>query len=359
MSINPNFMIKVSAMNTEHKTAVWVLTRGGLIISEKLKQKKEGCVFFVSERFEAEICDVSFLSLRKCVAENFHRYSGHVFIMATGIVIRMIADHLKDKTIDPAVVSLDDTGAHVISLLSGHLGGANELALEIADLIGAEPVLSTATDMNRVPSIDMIAKERNLTIENPEMIKTVNMAFLEGEKVSLYDPCNLLSGVPGDVFKEGKASNCQVMVDDHIYSGSHNMLLLRPPTLSVGIGCNRGTPMLEIMDLIKDVFIYNGLSLKSIKHIATIDIKKDEDGILETGKNLGVHVVYFKNSELDVVEQVKNSSQIVKKHTGAKSVCEAAAILASVRGELIVEKQKTKNVTLAVARRKNPSMSSE
>lgn len=180
-------------MNIENKTAVWVLTRGGLTLSKKLKQKKIEAVFFVSDRFENEICDVPFSSLRECVGKNFSRYPRHLFIMATGIVIRVIADLISHKTVDPAVVSMDDTGRYVISLLSGHLGGANRLAREIAGLTGAEPVLSTATDVNQVPAIDMIAQEKGLKIENPEMIKKINMAFLEKEKVCFHDPFGLFS----------------------------------------------------------------------------------------------------------------------------------------------------------------------
>ncbi|WP_457553756.1 cobalt-precorrin 5A hydrolase [Desulfobacula sp.] len=346
-------------MNTENKTAVWVLTRGGLKLSQKLKQAENEYVFFISDRFDDGTCDVSFKSLRECVGENFNRYPSHLFIMATGIVIRVIADHIKHKTIDPAVVSMDDTGRYVISLLSGHLGGANQLAHKIADLTGADAVLSTATDVNQVPSIDMIAKKKGLRIENPEMIKKINMAFLEKEKIGLYDPFSFFSDfLEGrTIFFSSNTKECgyHVIVDDGIHYDDE-CLRLRPLTLCVGIGCNRGTPECEIMDLLKEMFLQNKLSLLSIRCIATIDIKKDENGILEASKSLNVPVVFFENQELDAVKDVKNISQIVKKYTGAKSVCEAAAILAAANGELIVEKQKTKNVTLAVARITDPSI---
>ncbi|MDY0374562.1 MAG: cobalt-precorrin 5A hydrolase [Desulfobacterium sp.] len=352
-------------MNIENKTAVWVLTRGGLTLSKKLKQKKIEAVFFVSDRFENEICDVPFSSLRECVGKNFSRYPRHLFIMATGIVIRVIADLISHKTVDPAVVSMDDTGRYVISLLSGHLGGANRLAREIAGLTGAEPVLSTATDVNQVPAIDMIAQEKGLKIENPEMIKKINMAFLEKEKVCFHDPFGLFSdlsdsldlfgNLPDCFIDEAGECNYRVVIDDVTCEDDH-CLRLRPSTLCVGIGCNRGTPESEIMDLLKDVFKQNALSMLSIRHIATIDIKKDEQGILKLSESLNVPVVFFENRELNTVKNVKNISQIVEKHTGAKSVCEAAAILAASNGELIVEKQKTKNVTLAVARITEPSI---
>ncbi|RLB94209.1 MAG: cobalamin biosynthesis protein CbiG, partial [Deltaproteobacteria bacterium] len=335
-------MINPSVMNIENKTAVWVLTRGGLTLSKKLKQKKTGFVFFVSDRFENEICDVPFSSLLKCVGKNFSRYPRHLFIMATGIVIRVIADHIRHKTVDPAVVSMDDTGQNVISLLSGHLGGANQLAMEIGDLTGADPVLSTATDVNQVPAIDMIAREKGLKIENPEMIKKINMAFLEKEKIWFHDPFGLFADLSDSLDSFGNLPDCfisetsecdyRVIIDDVICKDDQ-CLKLRPSSLCVGIGCNRGTPESEIMDLLKDVFKQNALSVLSIRHIATIDIKKDEEGILKVSKSLNVPFVFFENRELNTVKNVKNISQIVKKHTGAKSVCEAAAILAASNGE--------------------------
>ena len=119
-----------------------------------------------------------FGSLTEMVAASFRRYEGHVFIMATGIVVRTVAGLLVHKTEDPAVVVVDDRGMFAISLLSGHLGGANRLAGEVAAAIGAQPVITTATDMNAVPAIDVLALELGLRIENPNAIKTVNMALL-------------------------------------------------------------------------------------------------------------------------------------------------------------------------------------
>jgi cobalt-precorrin 5A hydrolase len=296
------------------------------------------------------------------VDENFNRYPRHLFIMATGIVIRMIAGHIRHKTVDPAVVSMDDAGQYVISLLSGHLGGANQLALEIADLTGAKAVISTATDANQVPAIDMLAQEKGLRIENPQMIKRINMAFLDKEKIWCHDPFRLLPDLSHDagrvLDKENRRCDYGVVIDDcinddPIHDDDH-CLKLRPASLCVGIGCNRGPRASEILGLLTDVFSQSSLSLLSVRNIATIDIKRDEQGILRAAASLEVPIVFFENQELDAVKNVKNTSQLVKKHTGAKSVCEAAAILAAANGKLIVEKQKTKNVTLAVARITDP-----
>jgi cobalt-precorrin 5A hydrolase len=125
--------------------------------------------------------------------KKIRQYTGHIFIMSTGIVVRVIAPLIRHKTEDPAVVVVDDRGMHAISLLSGHLGGANELAQKIAGIIGAKPVITTATDVNLVPAIDVLAKEKSLFIENPEAIKTVNMALLRGDKIHVHDPFSFLA----------------------------------------------------------------------------------------------------------------------------------------------------------------------
>lgn len=349
-------------MNTENKTAVWVITRGGLKIAETLTKEKNHFVFFVSKTVDNHTGDVVFDSLKSSVKENFSRFRGHLFIMATGIVIRITSRLIKDKTVDPAVVSMDEKAKHVISLLSGHLGGANRLAQKIARLTGAEPVLSTATDLNQVPAIDMIAQKIGLKIENPDMIKKINMAFLENEKIFFHDPFHLLSSVSDELspFSSMRKQACQysVIIDDQVHDDK-TAFFLRPSSLSVGIGCNRGTGESEITALLTEVFHRMNLSVHAIKQIATIDIKKDEQGILAAARFLNVRVLFFESQVLDKVKTVKNRSKTVEKHTGAKSVCEAAAILSAGNGQLIVEKQKTKNVTLAVARIPEPFLLSE
>lgn len=347
-------MTKILNMNTEPDLAIWVITPGGLNIAKKLVTHLNRTTLFVSDKFEYEGDAVSFNNLSTAVPESFAKYKGHIFIMSTGIVVRMIANLMQHKTKDPAVVVVNDTGEFSIPLLSGHIGGANDLAKSIADAIGGIAVITTATDSNNLPAIDMIAKQNKLTIENSEAIKLINMAFIKNETFILRDPYNIIAKVIPEQFLE-ESNNIDtktliVEVNDLAEAERKNTLYLRPKILSVGIGCNRGTPVDEIRGLMHEVFKESGLSTLSIQDIATIEIKRDEAGILELAAELDLPVKFFDSETLNQVESIQNPSNYAKKYTGARSVCEAAAILAANSGKLIVTKKKTKNVTIAVAR---------
>jgi cobalt-precorrin 5A hydrolase len=350
-----------------HNVAVWALTPNGKKLADNIRRKMTGVDVYLSQNL-AEIQSEHFVfqKLGERIIDEFDRYSGHIFIMSTGIVVRLIAPLIKHKTQDPAVVVVDDGGHHAISLLSGHLGGANELARQIAATIGARPVITTATDVNQVPAIDLLAKENNLLIENPVAIKTVNMALLTGKKIMVCDPHNILKNalpdtekLTSDEFIKHFKKNGQhidfegvayVYIDDLNVDLPAAVLILRPASLMAGIGCNRNTEASEILTHLQDVLAKNNLALTSLKGIASIDVKADETGLIMTADSLKLPLTFFSKQELNQVKNIKNPSKIVEKHVGVKSVCEAAAILATRNGTLIVPKQSTQNVTVAIAR---------
>ena len=304
----------------------------------------------------------SFSRLADCVKDRFSVFKSHVFIMSTGIVVRVIAPCIGSKTTDPAVVVMDEKSRHVISLLSGHIGGANRLAAAIADKLQATAVITTATDLHQVPAIDVMAVDNGLAIENPEAIKTISMAFLNHEPVYLFDPYHRLNAssgifhpivsedffgfIAGDHHPERPPV---VVVDDRRMDFPKNSLILRPASLIAGIGCNRNTNADEIHECLLNNMAQFALSVKSLKCIATIDIKSDEIGLLEAARSLELPIRFFARAELSGITS-PNPSEIVNHHIGVPSVCEAAAILASNKGELIVPKQISPNVTLAIAR---------
>lgn len=358
------------------KLAVWALTPCGARLAETLARVLPDVHLHVSFSLAEEIrpqvpaentpdCHV-FTSLSHALTKAFNQYDGHVFIMSTGIVVRMIAPLIKHKTVDPAVVVIDDRGRHVISLLSGHIGGANALTLRIAERIGADPVITTATDVNDVPAIDVLARAAHLKIENPEAIKIVNMAFLTHRTIWFHDPYDrLFSSLPqsgpwrktdltGKTGDEGQRrrnnDDVHVFIDDIAVDLPPRTLILRPPTLVAGMGCNRNTPKEEMMELLQSVLKDFGLAAGSLAKIASISIKSDEPGLLELAQELGLTPVFFDREELKQVEEIQTPSMVVEKHIGVKSVCEAAAILATNRGKLIVPKHSTPNVTVAIAR---------
>jgi len=342
------------------RTAIWVITPNGLKLAERIDANMPETDLFVSANLDTRLPYKSFDRLATAVAQQFKVYDRHLFITAVGIAVRMIAPYLEDKTRDPAVVVLDDGGQHVVSLVSGHIGGGNALAETIARITGARPVITTATDVRGVPAIDTIAVDKNLAIENPPVIKRINMAFLRNQRIRLYDPADILAGTIPDSsldriehiadFWDTAGNIPGVCVSDNVVAVPENVLILRPRSLAAGIGCNRDTAKEEIEALLKEALVQNNLSLHSLKSIASIDIKHDERGLLALGADLNLPLVFFTKEELNAARGIENPSATVATHTGAKSVCEAAAILATDQGSLIVPKNKSKNATVAIAR---------
>lgn len=347
-----------------HNLAIWAITPTGARLAQTLTKKLPESDLFLSDTLG--ICPggaFQFSRLSDTLPEIFHSYRGHVFIMATGIVVRLIAPLIRHKTIDPAVVVMDELGQHAISLLSGHIGGANSLAGRVAASIGATAVITTATDLNDMPAIDMLARKRHLFIENPDAIKSVNSAFLKGQPVCCYDPFDCISsyipkvrpaGSVGEFtrsFADFSDAAAGVFIDDTCIDLHPDILILRPGSLSAGIGCNRNTAMEEIEIFLLKILQQFHLSAASLSCIASIDLKSDEAGLIRLAQKLDLPFVRYTRKQLAKVEAIKTPSDVVEKHIGVKSVCEAAAILSARNGNLIVPKQSTRNVTVAVARK--------
>jgi cobalt-precorrin 5A hydrolase len=353
------------AIGPAHKLAVWVLTPNGVKLAGRLEKKWPTMVRFYSTRITSQqpTADVKvFKRLARIAAEQFYQFDGHIFIMATGIVVRTIASLLSHKSKDPAVIVVDDRGRFAISLVSGHLGGANQLAHAVAHCLGAVPVITTATDIHNKPSIDMLAQDRGLKIENPECIKDVNMAILAENPIWLHDedgwledllPCAVPYALPpvGGSEVKGLSTLPGVWIGDRICEPEPHLLILHPPSLVAGIGCNRDTPIEEIRDFLFDTFEQNGLAPESLGAIATIDLKSDETGLCALASELDIPIHFYTRTELAEVGDIPTPSTMVAKHIGVSSVCEAAALLSSRDGRLIVPKQNTKNVTVAIARK--------
>lgn len=340
-----------------NRLAVWVITPKGRDLGVRLKNAVSGSALFISNTIskgvdpEKEIFGFDTLGLE--IKKQFNRYPGHVFIFSTGIAVRLIAPLLKSKMTDPAVVVVDDNGTHAVSLISGHIGGANALAKKVAVILHARPVITTATDTNGLPAIDVIAKEKKLYIETPRNIKRINMAFLTGEPLDLYDPLGLiekeLQGISVVKGSSQAPSLEKIYCSHEIGSVSRETMVLRPPVLSVGIGCNRGTGVEDIYDFLTQVFKEGDLSMHSIKGLSSIDLKKNEPGLLSLAEKMNLPLDFHTREVLNSVTSIETPSSMVEKHVGVKSVSEASAILSAVHGRLLISKKKNKDVTLAVA----------
>lgn len=292
-------------------------------------------------------------------------YGGFVFIMATGIVVRTIAPLLQSKDRDPAVVVLDDAGRFSVSLLSGHIGGANALAKSCAELTGSVPVITTATDANDLPSFDMLAKDCGWRIDDLSRVRVLNALLLEGKEIAVVDPTERTR----DYFAGRGKLLLFTDLDLALRSGTGGLLLvtnrelppsldlertlvLRPVDLCLGIGCNRGTGAAEIEAVVSENLARLSLSAASVRCIATARAKEDEAGLLAFAEKAGVPVVFFESEELNGVRFPSPPSDHAFAAIGAKGVAEPAALLASEGGALLLEKVKDGNVTLAIAQRK-------
>ena len=337
------------------RIAIWALTRRGLDVACRLSAALADADIHTPEKLASKGRGRGFQRLLPAVKEHFAEYRGHVFIMAAGIVVRAIAPIVDRKSLDPAVVVMDEGGRFAVSLLSGHMGGANELAETVARETDAQPVITTATDTHGLPAIDTIAVSCGLHIANPEDIRHVSLAVLESRTVSVMDPDGFLSGqLPNPPFipagAEDSPESPAVIVDERLLPRPAHALVLCPPVLVAGIGCNRNTPAMEIDALLREVMDACGLAMGSLCRIASVDAKSDEPGLIEATGALGVPLEFFTPEQLSQIIHVPNPSETVEKHIGAKSVCEAAAILGARHGRLIVPKRKTTNVTVAIGR---------
>lgn len=273
--------------------------------------------------------------------EAFKNREAVVFIGAMGIAVRSIAPYVADKLSDPPVIVIDEAGKHVIPVLSGHIGGANELAVRIADSINAEPVLTTATDVSGAFSVDLFAKENDLRIVNREGIAKVSSSALEGKAVTLcikdYPPQN----------------DVDVLVTDESALKDSASIVLCPRKYAVGIGCRKGKPFDEIRNFAESVLTENGIIADEIGAIATVDVKKNEPGLLRLSQYWRVPLLAFESAVLNKVQGEFASSERVLAAVGTDNVCERASAAAAGKGyKLIVRKTAYNGITIAVSERK-------
>ncbi len=299
------------------------------------------------------------------VKDLWNRDEALVFIMATGIVVRTIAPLLKDKKTDPAVVVLDDAGKFAVSLAGGHLGGANELAREIARFLGGEAVITTASDVNGLPSLDLWARDHNLIIENWHDLPQVGTRYVNNGGLRIYSDIPFI--FPDEFLKVADPRFADAIITNRrdVYAGSprctitgegcstgacrvKGQVYLRPVNLAVGIGCNSGTSGDEIKAAVQRTLEEHNLVFSSVRSIATISIKADEPGLRLFAEKFGFPLLSFSPEELNRIEGIERSD-IVFRATGAHAVAEPAALLAAGTEKLIVPKQKKGNVTVAIA----------
>ena len=337
---------------------VVALTPRGAALGRRLCPSLKGARCWLPEGRAAPE-EQSFQRLSEVFREAFEAREDLVCIMAAGIVVRGVAPFLTGKDRDPAVVVVDEAGQFAVSLLSGHLGGANALARRVARILEGTPVVTTATDVQALPALDVLAPRLGLEIQNLAAVRQIHMTLLQGAPVRLVDPEGYLPGLaveyPGRFTEESDldAALAAAAVPT-VYVGCRERpwpagwLILRPRNLVAGVGCHKNTPAVEILDFIRETFRREGLSLLSLKALATIAARKEEAGLKEAARELGVEFIWFTAEELAQIA-VPHPSPHPARHLGVAGVAEAAALRAGAV-ELVVPKRKSANVTLAVAR---------
>ena len=287
------------------------------------------------------------MGLREWTAAHFQTGSSLVFVGAAGIAVRAIAPHLGDKTTDPAVVVVDEGGRFAIPILSGHQGGANDLARAIGRVCGAQPVLTTATDINGVFAVDQWAKRQHCAILDPGRIKTVSGRLLAGGTVRVRSDWPIQGEPPvGVAVTEGE--DCNIRLSVHKMEESEALLRLVPRIAVLGVGCKRGTTQDALEAALTALLDRSGLYGQAIRGLATIDRKKDEPGLLAFSKAHGWPLAAYTAEQLRQTAGEFSASAFVERTTGVDNVCERAAVLAA-GGPIIQKKEAGGGITMAAA----------
>lgn len=294
-------------------------------------------------------------SLHQWAGEQFQEQNALLFIGACGIAVRAIAPFVKDKLKDPPVLVMDEAGRFVIPVLSGHFGGANELAETLAEKTGAAAVITTATDVNGLFAVDVFAGKNKLAVCNREGIEKVSSAVLAGEEVTVAI-AGICKGKPPQeltLVPYPAKEKVSVIVSPFAEDAGRADLQLCPKAYVLGIGCRRGKPLRELEEAMKRQLKKTGLRREALSALASIDRKKEEKGLLELADKYQLPFLTFSSEELNTVYGDFFSSSFVREQTGVDNVCERSAIAACGKDGILVSKKYAENgITVAIAEQK-------
>ncbi len=350
------------------KLAIVTLTKGAAELGRTLCDKIGGTLYTKSKwsRNQDQLIEKPFGAF---AGKLFESYDGIVFIMATGIVVRSIAPYIKDKTSDPAIVVMDEMGTHAISLLSGHLGGANALTHKVAQTVGATPVITTASDVQGRLAVDMFAKRLGAEISSMEAAKDVTAVGVDGGVIHVfYHPKRI--GIQNDMLTQGlklipvdgpmqlevKKFEAQASAKDVgaiFISADHlvlpkNTVQLIPTSLTVGIGCRRGVRAEVILEVFSAACRRAHVSSRAVKKLATIELKSKEEGIIALSHQLDIPLEIVELDKIKAVQAQFAGSDFVEKTIGVRAVAEPCAMLASNKGYMRLYRYADQGVTIAI-----------
>ncbi|GAB6168917.1 cobalt-precorrin 5A hydrolase [Clostridium carnis] len=312
------------------------VTEKGNILAEKIQCELGGDLYLKSK-------DKKF-SLDNITSICFEKYKYVIFISSTGIAVRAIAKYLKGKDKDPGVVVVDVCNNFSISLVSGHLGGANELARKVSTVLNNTVVITTATDNLNKEAPDIIAINNNLLIEDLKFAKDIASRLVNDEEVYFKDDINKIN-LPNGYIATDKLRENTLWITNKLEEQAKVLKLIRRNVI-LGIGCRKNTEGEKLKKFIFDTLKENNISEKAIRYIASIDVKKDEEAILSLTKEVKCEFKVFSKEEILKIEDKYEGSSFVKKQVGVKCVCEP--VIELLGGNLIVKKIKNNGMTLAI-----------
>jgi cobalt-precorrin 5A hydrolase len=320
------------------KIAILPLTSGGKKLAEKIVEAADDAHLLQKKQTVAET-----------LKENWPLFDGLVCIMAAGIVVRAIAPLLHDKGSDPCVLVMDEKGRHVISLLSGHLGGGNQLAEEIAKLTDGTAVITTASDTLNLVALDIWAREQDLAVEDRNTFTKASSQLVNNGSLKLF--CDVeVESLPVGLILAHRRDDAELIITNKKAVGVDEKIpVLHPRNLVVGVGCNRGTPVHEFEEALAELFEELGLARYSIRNLASIDVKNNEVGLVDFAKNNSWPITFHRREEINTVEKDVTISRAALKAVGAIGVAEPTALLSANTNILLSRKRKWQNITMAVA----------
>ena len=330
------------------KLAIFAFTKKGCLLAQRCREamNAETTRMVTMEKFGFPDFEAYQPPLSGCMESYFHWADTILFIGSTGMAVRAIAPWVRDKKQDPAVLVLDEGGRYLISILSGHIGGANALTRALAEKISAQPIITTATDVEGKFSVDTWATEQGLHISDMQLCKAVSAAILEGEVPICGENLPFAKLPTGLVEKD--AGPLGIYVGIYNRQPFEKTLVLTPKCLTLGLGCRRGTPKENIEEAVKAVFAENDLRLEAVAQAASIDLKANEQGLLDFCTAYQIPVKFYTAEELKKAEGEFTPSAFVRSVTGVDNVCERAAVVAG--GKLLVHKTAKNGVTVAVGK---------
>lgn len=326
------------------RIAVISLTEKGLALGKRIAAGFADCDRYAFEKHCGGDA-VPFASLSALVEDIFGKYEGLIFICACGAAIRVTAPHILSKQTDPGVIAVDEQGKFAVSLLSGHIGGANALTRKIAEIIGAVPVITTATDTGGKFSPDSFAAANGLHICEIDIAKEIAARIVNGGKAGFYSEYEH-NALPGELDPNVKSIGVCVSADEKI-SPFERTLHLVPRNISLGIGCKKNTSSEALSELVKRVLSENNIPLYRLESVCTIDVKRDEPAIKSFAEENSLPLKFYTAEQLMNVQGDFSRSDFVRDTVGADNVCERSAAVCG--GHIIIKKHAENGMTIAAA----------